>query len=72
LDEPSSSIDSDTEARLIQGLIQELQGRTLVVVTHRPAMLALAERVIVMAEGRVVMDGPREAILAKISGPRVA
>jgi ABC-type glutathione transport system ATPase component len=35
-------------------------------------MLALAERVIVMAEGRVVMDGPREAILAKISGPRVA
>ena len=72
LDEPSSAIDSDTEARLIKGLTTELTGRTVVVVTHRPAMLALVDRVIVMAEGRLVMDGPRDAILAKITSPKVA
>lgn len=72
LDEPSSAIDSDTEARLIQGLTKELTGRTVVVVTHRPAMLALVDRVIVMAEGRLVMDGPRDVILAKITSPKVA
>ena len=72
LDEPSSAIDSETEARMITGLSTELLGRTVIVVTHRPAMLALVDRVMVMAEGKIVMDGPRDAILAKISNSRTA
>jgi ATP-binding cassette subfamily C protein LapB len=72
LDEPSSAIDSETEARMIAGLSTELLGRTVIVVTHRPAMLALVDRVMVMAEGKIVMDGPRDAILAKISSARTA
>ena len=40
-----------------------LSGRTLVLVTHRPALLKLVDRIIVMDNGRIVADGPRDDIL---------
>lgn len=66
-DEPTSSVDTDTEARLIENLKQEFTGRTLVLITHRPSLLALVDRVILMARGRVVMDGTSDNITQKIS-----
>ncbi len=56
LDEPTSSVDTETEHRLIQNLRAEFQGRTLVLITHRPSLLSLVDRVIVLARGRVAMD----------------
>ena len=58
-DEPTSAMDAATEAALIGRLKAELAGRTLVMVTHRASMLALATRVIVIAGGRIVGDGPQ-------------
>ena len=66
LDEPTSSVDGDTEARLMTNLRSELEGRTLVLITHRPSLLQLVDRVIVMSRGSVVLDGPPEVITQKI------
>ena len=62
LDEPSSMTDPATEQKLIARL-RALHGTTIVLVTHRMAMLALVDRLIVMDRGRVVADGPRDEVL---------
>ncbi len=67
LDEPTSSVDTETEARLLMNLRSEFEGRTLVLITHRPSMLALVDRVILMARGRVAMDGTPEQITRRVS-----
>ncbi len=71
-DEPSSSMDAQTEAALIQRLSKEFANRTLVLITHRPALLALVSRVILLDRGKIVANGPRDAILAKIAQPKAA
>ncbi|MBX9797082.1 ATP-binding cassette domain-containing protein [Sphingomonas sp.] len=63
LDEPTSAMDNHTELALIQRLAEEVQGRTLILITHRPQLLALANRVIVFDQGRIAADGPRDQIL---------
>ncbi|MDB5817053.1 MAG: transporter family protein [Rhizobacter sp.] len=68
LDEPSSAFDMDAERRLVEALGSSLAQRTLVVVTHRPAFLQLVTRVVVIDDGRVVLDGPRDEILRRIAG----
>jgi len=62
-DEPTSAMDVQTEARLIKRLAAELADRTLVLITHRPPMLRLVDRVIIMEAGRIVADGPRDEVL---------
>lgn len=66
LDEPSSMVDPATEQKLI-GRLRSLQGTTQIVVTHRMAMLALVDRLIVLDKGRVVADGPRDAVLKALA-----
>lgn len=63
LDEPTASIDDVSEKQLIDHMKLWLGPRTLVVATHRRAVLELVDRIIVVNEGRVVMDGPRDQIL---------
>lgn len=63
LDEPTASIDDVSEKVLIQHLKQWLGHRTLVVATHRPAVLQLVDRIILVHEGKIIKDGPRDAIL---------
>ena len=67
LDEPTSAIDTDTEASVVNRLKEELLGRTLILVTHRPSLLTLVDRVILMSRGRVVVDGPPDQIAQKIA-----
>ncbi|HHX5175732.1 ABC transporter transmembrane domain-containing protein [Escherichia coli] len=69
LDEPSASLDEMAEAYLIEQLKQWIGHRTLVIATHRTAMLQLVDRIIVMDQGRIVMDGAKEAILREQSEP---
>ncbi|MFR0653094.1 type I secretion system permease/ATPase [Pantoea sp. SIMBA_079] len=65
LDEPTAALDEPLEAQVIRQLAQWLPGRTLVLVTHRPALLGLVDRIIVMKNGEIVADGPRDAILQR-------
>jgi ATP-binding cassette subfamily C protein LapB len=69
LDEPTGAMDSVSEAR-VAGLLRELtaEGVTLVVTTHKTALLPLLDRLIVLQGGRLLLDGPRDAVLAKLSG----
>jgi ABC-type protease/lipase transport system fused ATPase/permease subunit len=67
LDEPSSMMDPATEARLIDNL-RSIKGITMLLVTHRMAMLPLVDRLVVLDQGRVVMDGPRNEVLRKLQG----
>ncbi|TSD72618.1 type I secretion system permease/ATPase [Janthinobacterium sp. KBS0711] len=62
LDEPSSMFDPATEQRLISRL-RTLKDTTIVLVTHRMAMLALVDRLIVFDKGRIVADGPRDEVM---------
>ena len=68
MDEPTSAMDAQTEAALVERLVGELDGRTFVLVTHRQPLLRLVDRVIVTDGGRIVADGPRDAIMAQLAG----
>lgn len=63
LDEPTTGVDQQTEARIIERLIGYAGSRTLVVATHSPALLRHMDRIIVIEGGRIVADGPRAQIL---------
>jgi ATP-binding cassette subfamily C protein LapB len=44
------------------------KGLTTVIVTHRPSLLPLASRIIVMERGRIAIDGPRDQVMAALTG----
>lgn len=66
LDEPTASLDDSTEQQALRGIAQWAQHKTLVVVTHRPQVLALVNRIVIIDEGKVIMDGPRDVVLQKL------
>ena len=63
LDEPTSNMDVDTERLVQQRLAAACEGKTLLLITHRLSMLRMVDRVIVMESGKILMDGPRDAVL---------
>lgn len=66
LDEPTSAMDSGSEERVRHNLKIFAKDKTLLLVTHRTALLDLTERVIVLDGGRIAADGPKEQILAAL------
>ena len=66
LDEPTAAMDNTTERQIINGLSKWLGNRTLIVATHRAAMLDLVDRVILMHEGKIIADGPKDQVLKKL------
>lgn len=66
-DEPTSAMDAQTETALIQRLRDELKDRTLVLITHRPPLLALVSRIMLIERGKVALDGPRDEVLKQIT-----
>ncbi len=71
LDEPTSGMDMGSERTILQALIPAMEGRTVIIVTHRPAVLKYVDRVIVMDEGIKVADGPREEIIALLNSGKI-
>jgi ATP-binding cassette subfamily C protein LapB len=71
-DEPSSAMDTQSESALIQRLQEELEDRTLILITHRPPLLQLVSRIILVDRGRIAADGPRDAVMKQITRPRAA
>lgn len=63
LDEPTASMDNATEDHVRAHLASFVADRTLLLVTHRTALLELVDRIIVLDEGRVVADGPKGEVL---------
>jgi len=65
LDEPTSALDAESEALVLASLAELMRGRTTLLVTHRLPALRHLHRVIVLVQGRVVEDGPPDALLEK-------
>lgn len=73
LDEPDANLDSDGNRaliRAIEGLRKD--GKTVVIVTHRPNLLSVVDRMIIMQEGRIAQMGSRDQLLPSLVGPNIA
>src|SRR5258706_14031031 len=71
LDEPTAAMDIASEEQLKARLLRALEGRTLIVVTHRETMLTLVDKLIVMDSGRVVAAGAKGDVLQALAQGRV-
>ncbi|CAN6484472.1 unnamed protein product [Victoria cruziana] len=65
-------MDFSTEALVTQRIAQFAQGKTVVLVTHRTSMLSFVDRIIVIDQGKIVADGPRERIMQALQAGRIA
>jgi ATP-binding cassette, subfamily B, bacterial len=65
LDEPSSALDPEAEAALFAHLKSQARGGILIVISHRPSTVAIADRIAVMADGRIVEVGSHHELLAR-------
>ena len=63
LDEPTSAMDQGTEELIKHRLAHALQGKSLVLITHRPSLLSLVDRLIVLDRGKIIADGPRDQVM---------
>lgn len=67
LDEPTSALDQTLENTLVSRLGTWLQGRTTVIATHRVPILQLTGRTLILQNGKLAVDGPREQVLAHLA-----
>ncbi|SHE47532.1 ATP-binding cassette, subfamily C, LapB [Loktanella atrilutea] len=67
LDEPTAALDQTLEKALVSRLTDWLQGRTAVIATHRMALLQLTDRTLVLHNGRMAIDGPRDDVIAHMN-----
>ncbi|WP_315761080.1 ATP-binding cassette domain-containing protein [Sphingomonas sp. Y38-1Y] len=73
LDEPTANLDQGTESAVMNAITEKLTAETtLVLVTHKLALLSMTERVIVMENGQVRLDGPRDEVLKRLQASGVA
>jgi ATP-binding cassette, subfamily B, bacterial len=63
LDDATSSVDPTKEHEIRDALTEVMRGRTTIVIAHRPATIALADRVVLLGNGRVVADGTHQSLL---------
>ena len=70
LDEPTKGLDAESEAQVMAGLNRLIVGRTTILITHSMALARNADRVAVMADGRVVEYGPPDQLLGEESAFR--
>lgn len=68
LDEPTASLDEVSEAAVIDMLGRLGRDVSVIVATHRPALLRIVDRLIVVSNGAIVMDGPKHDVLAQLRG----
>jgi ATP-binding cassette subfamily C protein LapB len=70
LDEPSAAMDESTERQFVERLRRWAADRTMVIATNRAGILPLVDRIIVIDNGRIAMDGPKTEVLKSLSRPQ--
>ena len=73
LDEPNANLDDEGEAalvRAVQGMKEK--GKTVVLISHRPGIVSVADRLLILHEGAVQASGPRDGVLAALKQQREA
>ncbi|QJC55226.1 Type I secretion system ATP-binding protein PrsD [Polaromonas vacuolata] len=67
LDEPNANLDDAGEAALMRTVVElKAKGKTVFLITHRPGAIAVADRLILLRDGEIFADGPKEAVLASL------
>lgn len=72
LDEPTAALDQTLEATLVSRLEKWLEGRTAVIATHRMPILSLTSRTLILQNGRMAVDGPRDEVMAHLTRAKEA
>lgn len=68
LDEPTNAMDQITESKLLENLKKEFKNKTTLIVTQKMTLLHIADRIIVMDSGKIIIDAPKEEALKKLKG----
>ena len=68
LDEATSSLDVPTERAVQRALRTVLHDRTALIIAHRLSTVEIADRVLVLDDGRIIEDGPPESLIAEAKG----
>ena len=66
MDEPTATLDLNSEQAFVKKLKPLIEDSTLIAVTHRLPVLELVDRIIVLADGKIAIDGPKEDVLEKL------
>jgi ATP-binding cassette subfamily C exporter for protease/lipase len=67
LDEPNANLDDEGESALMRAVqLLRSQGRTVVLISHRPGVIQVADRLVILQDGRLVASGPRDGVLAAL------
>ncbi|HYD16976.1 MAG TPA: type I secretion system permease/ATPase [Patescibacteria group bacterium] len=66
LDEPTASIDPGSERRLYGHLKEMIKGKTILLITHKSAVLGLIDKLVLMDRGRIIATGPRDEVIQKL------
>jgi ATP-binding cassette, subfamily C, bacterial LapB len=63
LDEPTGSLDNQAENRFIAQIKEELKDKTVIIITHKSSTMSLVDRLILIDNGKIIMDGPKQKVL---------
>ncbi|WP_171013013.1 type I secretion system permease/ATPase [Arcobacter arenosus] len=69
-DEPTSSMDTSSENRFINSIRNYQQNKTVILVTHKTSLLRLVDRIIVVEDGQIVLDGKKDVIINKLNNKK--
>jgi len=73
LDEPNANLDDEGEAVLVRAVLGlKAKGKTVVLISHRPGILSVADRLLILHQGTVQASGPRDGVLAALKQQREA
>lgn len=70
LDEPTTGMDMMLEQHIKKSLSEYLKDRTLIMITHRTSLMGLIDRILLLENGQLIADGPRDDVLAVLSGKK--
>ncbi len=70
-DEPTNAMDVQAEESFKRYIHDQVQGRTLILITHKQAMLPMVNRLILLDQGRLLMDGPRDSVLEALQNGKI-
>mgnify|MGYP001181216239 FL=1 len=68
-DEPTNSLDGETEVLMKDYIDKNYIGNTLILATHKISLLSIVDRIVIIAGGKIAADGPKDAVLQKMQQP---